>query len=66
MIRIKFFNSIMEAELANNLLKEHGIRGMVQKRGVEYPGDRGDNYGADLFVDEKDTEKANEILDDIE
>lgn len=63
MIKIKFFNSITEAELAKNLLKEHGIKGLVQKRGIEFPGDMGDSYGAELLVAEKDFEKAKEILE---
>lgn len=63
MIKIKFFNSIVAAELAGNLLKENGIKNMVQKRGMDFPGDLGDSYGADLFVAEKDVEKAKELLE---
>lgn len=62
MVKIKFFNSITEAELAGNVLKEHGIKNMIRRRGIEFPGDLGDSYGADLFVAEKDAKKANEIL----
>lgn len=65
MIKIKFFNSITEAELAKNLLKEHGIKVILQKKGVEFPGSRGDSYGADLFIEEKNFNKAKEILDEI-
>lgn len=64
MEKIKFFNSIIKAELAKNLLKEHGIDGWVQKRGLKFPGDLGDSYGADLLVAEKDAKKARKILDD--
>lgn len=62
MIKIKTYNSIMEAELAKNLLKECGIESMVEKRGIEFPGDMGDAYGAELYVSEKNSKKAMEIL----
>ena len=63
MIRIKFFNSIVEAELAKNLLKEYKIDAFVERKGIEFPGDLGDTYGAELFVGEKDVERAKEILE---
>jgi len=63
MIKIKFFNSITEAELIGNLLTEHGIKNLVQKRGLKFPGDLGDSYGADLFVKENDVEKAKKIIE---
>jgi len=63
MIKIKFFNSNTEAELAKNLLKVNGIESSVNRMGIEFPGDRGDSFGAELFVAEKDTEKAGEILE---
>lgn len=62
-IKIKFFNSIAEAELAGNLLMSRGIKNMIQKRGLRFSGDLGDSCGADLFVHERDAEKAIEILD---
>ena len=62
MVKIKFFTSIVEAELAKNILQENGIKSIVQKRGVNFPGDLGDSYGADLFVAEKDMEEAKKIL----
>lgn len=62
MEKIKYYNSIAEAELAKNLLMGNGIESSVQKRGVEFPGDMGDSYGADLSVAEKDIVKAQEIL----
>lgn len=62
MKKIKFLNSIAGAELVKNLLKEHGIEASVQRRGLQFPGDLGDSYGADLFVPEKDVEKAKDIL----
>lgn len=64
MIKLKFFNSIVAAELASNLLKESGIKNMLQKRGLEFSGDLGDSYGADLFVEEKDVKSAKECLGD--
>jgi len=63
MIKIKFFNSIVEAQLSGNILKECGIENLVQKRGLEFPGDLGDSFGAELIVAEKDAEKAREILE---
>jgi hypothetical protein len=60
---LKNFSSIAEAELAKNVLKEHNIESWVQKKGANYPGDLGDNYGADLFVNEKDIEEAKNLLD---
>ena len=64
MIKIKFFESIVQAELVKNLLKEQGIESFLQKRGLNFPGDLGDSYGADLLVTEKNEEKAKKILDD--
>lgn len=63
MKKIKFFNSIAEAGLAKNLLKENGIESSIQNNGVEFPGDLGDSYGADLFVADRDLEKAKDILE---
>ena len=63
MIKIKFFNSITKAELAGNLLKSNSIESSVNRLGIEFPGDRGDSFGAELFVDEKDFNKAKEILE---
>lgn len=62
MIKIQFFNSIALAQLAGNLLRENGIENWVQKRGMQFPGDLGDSYGAELFIAEKDVKKATEIL----
>jgi len=63
MIKIKYFNSITNAELARNFLKESGIETSVNRLGIRFPGDMGDSYGADLSVAEKDFEKAKEILE---
>lgn len=62
-IKIKFFNSIAEAQLIGNLLESCGVKNLVKKRGLEFPGDLGDFYGADLFVAERDVKKAKEILE---
>lgn len=58
----KRFNSIIEAELAKNLLAQYGVKSFVEKRGVEFPGDLGDNFGAYLFINENEVEKVKEIL----
>ena len=62
LVKLKFFNSIVEAELAKNVLKENGIKCIVTKRGVQFPGDLGDSFGADLFVTKEDLEKAREVI----
>ena len=63
MEKIVYFNSVVESELAKNILKENGIISLVQKRGIEFAGDMGDSYGADLFVEVKDVDEAKKILD---
>ena len=61
---LKKFNSLIEAELAKNFLRESGIKCFIQKRGLEWAeGAGGDLAGADLFVLEKDIGKAKEILE---
>jgi len=60
-VKLHFFNSVAEAELASNLLKEQGIKNMIQKRYVDVL--RADGDGADLFVAVADFEKAKEILE---
>lgn len=62
-VNIKKFNSIAEAELAKNLLEKRGIIAMLKNKGVEFPGDMGDSYGADLFVAGKDMKEAKKILE---
>ncbi len=62
-ILLKKFNSLIEAELARNYLKEKGIRSFIQKRGMEWAeGAGGDVAGADLFVRSEDLERAKELL----
>lgn len=63
LIFLKSFNSIILAEFARNLLKSHNINSIIKNSGVEFPGDLGDSFGGELYVLEKDYEKAKEILD---
>ena len=60
---VKFFNSVMEASLAESLLKANGIENAVLRRGLDIIGDTGDSEGADLYVAEKDLIKARRILE---
>ena len=53
----------MEAELARNMLEANGIKSLVQSRGIHSSGIPIDRYGADLFVLERDFERAKEILE---
>ena len=63
-IRIKKFNSNTIAEAARNLLKSHGIESIIKvEGGIEFQGALGDSYGADLYVLDRDYEKAKEILE---
>ena len=60
---LKRFNSNTLAETAQNLLKSYGITSFLKvEGGVRFRGDLGDIYGADLYVSEKDYEKAKEII----
>ena len=63
-VRLKNFGTYAEAELAKNLLEKLGVKARVQKGNNlntlgEYTGFGGD---ADLFIFEKDFDKANDIL----
>lgn len=64
LVFLKSFNSIILAEFARNLLKYHNINSIIKNSGVEFPGDLGDGFGGELYVLEKDYEKAKEILDE--
>lgn len=63
---LKTFNSITEAEFVKNILKEHNIESWVKKSGAQYPGDLGDSFGAELYVDEKKLDEAKDILDSLD
>lgn len=52
-IRIKSFRSLIEAEAAQNLLKENKIKSFI-KRNEVLAAYAGTNGGADLFVTSKD------------
>ena len=61
---LKRFTTMMEAELAQNLLKEEGIISTMQTTRLNMFAPGGDVLGSmDLFVAEKDFEKAKEIFD---
>ncbi len=63
-VKVKNFNSNMLAESAKNLLKEHGIESIIKvEGGIEFQGALGDSFGADLYVLDKDYEKAKEIIE---
>ena len=59
---VKHFTSIVEAELAKNLLAGEGIVAIVKNKGVTFAGDLGDSFGANLFVAKKNAIKAKKIL----
>jgi hypothetical protein len=65
-ILLKRFSSIMEAELAKSLLESQNINCIIKNAGLKFVGDLGDGYGADLFVLEKNIEKAKKILEQKE
>ena len=63
-VLLKNFDSIGEAELIRGILKQQGIESLIQKGGIEIPGDLGDfGGGAKLFIMEGRLEKAREILE---
>lgn len=62
-VLLKKFDSIAEAELAKDVLKQHGIKSVIQKEGLIYPANADDFRGASLFVLQNDLEKAKDILE---
>ncbi|OHB21142.1 MAG: hypothetical protein A2939_01030 [Parcubacteria group bacterium RIFCSPLOWO2_01_FULL_48_18] len=62
-VLIRRFISIAEAKIAKHTLESQGIKSNVLNSGVEFPGDLGDSYGADLYVWPNDLDKAKEIVD---
>jgi hypothetical protein len=63
LVKLAYFNSIMEAELAKNKLDQEDIKVLIEKQGIHFPGDYGDNMGATILVVENDLEKAKDVLD---
>jgi len=66
LVKLKRFSSICEAELAKSLLESFGIKSIIKNSGIQFSGDLGDGYGADLFILQKDFDRANEILEEKE
>jgi len=63
-ILVKKFNSNLLAESIQSLLKSHGIASTLRvEGGIEFRGALGDSYGADLYVLEKDYERAKKIIE---
>lgn len=62
LIFIKQFGSIAEAELTKNMLMKYGIISILRNSGINYGGDLGDSFGAELLVKTEDFNKAKEIL----
>lgn len=61
LVSLKRYDILAEAELAANLLKEAGVRCVVQRDAI--PGLAGVIVqGAELFVNNHDLEKARDIL----
>ncbi len=60
---LKRFNSIMECELMQRILEKHGIAGILKNSGLQFPRDLSDSFGADLYVPERDLERAIEIVE---
>jgi hypothetical protein len=61
LIRLRHYNILPEAELAKSLLDSNGIKCLLQKDGLPGAG-VALIQGADLFVDDKDKQKSEEIL----
>ncbi len=63
-ILLKKFNSNLLAESIQSLLKSYGISSVLKTEGgIEFRGALGDNYGANLYVLEKDYKRAKEIVE---
>ncbi len=60
---LKRFSSITEARLIKNLLAERGIISIIANSGVEFGGDLGDNFGADVLVPSRALERAKELIE---
>lgn len=64
-VRVKNFLTVIEAELAQNMLQASGIKSVIQKDGNALNGGvaQGGGLGVNLFVLEKDLQEAKELLD---
>jgi hypothetical protein len=61
LIRLRHYNILPEAELAKSLLESNGIKSLLQKDGLPGAG-VALIQGADLFVDDNNKERSEEIL----
>jgi hypothetical protein len=57
------FNSIIEAELAKNILTANGIQSEITQSGIQYGGDMGDGFGADLVINQDDLGQVKDLLE---
>ncbi len=62
---LKFFKSVVEAELMRGVLKAEGIPSLLRRRGMEQRIGYPNNDGADLFVLENHVIQAKEIIDGL-
>ncbi|HNP79291.1 MAG TPA: DUF2007 domain-containing protein [Candidatus Pacearchaeota archaeon] len=62
-VLLKKFNSNLLAEATQNLLRKYNIKSIIKvEGGIDFRGALGDNYGADLYVLEKDYKEAMNII----
>jgi hypothetical protein len=62
-ISIRWFKTKFEAEMTKKFLEAYGIKSLVQEKGFHSSGIPDDSLGIDLFVLEKDVNKAKELLE---
>jgi len=63
-ILLKKFNSNISTETAQSLLKSNGIVSIIKiVGGIQFRGELGDSYGSDLYVLERDYERAKQIIE---
>lgn len=65
-IKIKNFPTRIEAEIGKTMLRSHGIESFLQLEGVHSSGIPNETLGVDLYVLEKNMEKARELLESDE
>jgi len=63
-ILLKSFPSNTLAEIAQNFLKSYGILSFLKAGGLGFKEYKGDSNEADLYVLEKDYQRAKDLLDD--